>query len=283
MPRAGASDKTPFGSETIPNRMVARLSSPLQGAGAVVTRPAGTAAPLQRLLRQAGAEVVLLPGQSLRAVEDTAAARQALAVAARADGLVFVSPAAVRFAWKLMPALRLLRRTALCAVGAGTARALARASGRSDVVVPQASQDSEGLLALPPLRGVRGQHWCVVGATGGRDALATTLRRRGARVHLVEVYRRAAPRWNRLHFARLETAPKPLILLVSSAQTLANLATALPPGLVLALRAAELVVSSARLAGLAREHGFIRIHVAESALPAALTQAAVAALARHRL
>lgn len=283
MPRAGAADKTMLPAETIPDRTVARLSLPLQGASAVVTRPAGTAAPLQRRLRQAGAEVLLLPGQSLRAVEDAAAARQELAVAARADGLVFVSPAAVRFAWKLMPALRLLRRSALCAVGAGTARALARASGRADVVVPQASQDSEGLLAMPALRGVRGQHWCIVGAAGGRDALATALRRRGARVHLVEVYRRAAPRWNRLHFARLETAPKPLILLVSSAQTLANLATALPPGLVLALRAAELVVSSPRLAGLAREHGFTRIHIAESALPQALAAAAGAALARHRL
>lgn len=283
MPRAGAADKTMSAAETIPDRTVARLCAPLQGASAIVTRPAGTAAPLQRRLRQAGAEVLLLPGQSLRAVEHAASARQALAVAARADGLIFVSPAAVRFAWKLVPALRVLRRTGLYAVGAGTARLLGRASARADVVVPQASQDSEGLLAMPALHGVRGQHWCIVGAAGGRDALATALRRRGARVHLVEVYRRAAPRWNRLHFARLETAPKPLILIVSSAQTLANLATGLPPGLVLALRAAELVVSSARLAGLAREHGFTSIHVAESALPAALTAAASAALARHRL
>ncbi|TDR47612.1 uroporphyrinogen-III synthase [Tahibacter aquaticus] len=263
--------------------MVVRLSLPLSGAGVIVTRPPGTAAALQRLLQRQGAEVVLLPGISLRAIEAADVARRELGVAARADGLIFISPAAVKFAWKLLPSLRLLKRSALCAVGQGTALALARAGRRNDVVVPDSSQDSEGLLAMDALRGVRGQDWCIVGAAGGRDVLAQGLRRRGARVRLIEVYRRAAPRWSRLHFARLETAPKPLILLVSSAQALANLATGLPAGLVLALRAAELVVSSARLAGLAREHGFTRIHVAESALSPALAAAAVQALARHRL
>jgi uroporphyrinogen-III synthase len=74
-----------------------------------------------------------------------------------------------------------------------------------------------------------------------------------------------------------------LLVVVTSAYALAQLATALPAGLVLALRAAELIVSSDRLAGLAREHGFTRIHVAESALAADLAGACGRALARHRL
>jgi uroporphyrinogen-III synthase len=53
--------------------------------------------------------------------------------------------------------------------------------------------------------------------------------------------------------------------------------------LILALRRAECVVSSARLAALAAQHGFARVHLARSALPEDLLAAAAAALARHRL
>lgn len=260
----------------------AELSSALRGAGVIITRPSGTAAGLHRRLRGLGAETVALPCQRLCAADDAAQARRVLRAALRGDGLVFVSPAAVRFAWRLLPGLRLPRRLRVGAVGRATAAALRR-RGVAEVVVPQTRQDSEGLLAEPALKQLRGQHWAVVGAAGGRDLLARTLRRRGAAVGFVAVYARARPRWTRLHYARIETAPRPLIVLVSSAESLAHLATALPAGLVLALRAAELVVSSARLAALAREHGFTRIHVAASALPADLAAAATGALARHRL
>jgi len=49
------------------------------------------------------------------------------------------------------------------------------------------------------------------------------------------------------------------------------------------LRQQTLVVSSARLATLARGHGFERISAATSALPDDLLEAAGNALARHRL
>lgn len=282
MPRVGERNKTELATQTVPQRTAARLALPLAGAGVIVTRPAGTAAGLLLRLRRLGAETVTLPGLSLRSVPDPVAARAALRAALRGDGLVFVSPAAVKFAWKLLPALRLPARLRLAAVGAATARALRRRGAR-EVLVPRGSQDSEGLLAEAGLRGVRGQSWGLVAAAGGRDLLAAGLRRRGARVVPVEVYQRAAPRWNRLHYARLETAPRPLVVLISSAQALAHLATLLPPGLVLALREAEFVLSSERLAALAREHGFTRVHVAKSALSDDLAQAAEAALACHRL
>lgn len=283
MPRGDGAGKA-FGLETgAASRTAATLTAPLAGASVINTRASGSGDGLARLLRRRGADtIVSLPGQRLQAVDDTTAARAALRAAACGDGLVFVSPAAVRQAWRLLPQWRLPRRLQVCAVGDATAAALRR-RGVAEVVRPRARQDSEGLLAEAALRGVRGQSWAVVGAAGGRDTLPATLRRRGARVAAVEVYRRAPPRWTRLHYARLETAPRPLLVVVSSAQSLARIATALPAGLVLALRAGELVVSSGRLAALAREHGFTRIHVAESALAADLADACERALARHRL
>lgn len=260
----------------------AAAGSGLRGAGVVVTRPSGTAEDLNRALRRLGAETVALPCQRLRAVAAAADARAALRNAVRGDGMVFVSPAAVKFAWRLLPRLHLPRRLCVAAVGRATAAALRR-RGVAQVVQPQERQDSEGLLTEPELLRLRGQHWSLIGAGGGSDRLPQTLRRRGARVVAVEVYERVAPRWTRQHLARLETAPRPLIVLASSARTLAHLATALPAGLVLALRAAELVVSSDRLAALAREHGFTRIHIAASALAADMADACVRALSRHRL
>ncbi len=282
MPRAVASSKAHKGRPGNPGRNGAVLIGPLRGAGVVNTRPAGSADGLSRQLRRLGAETVALPGQRLRIAADAALARASLRAALRGDGVIFVSPAAVRFAWKLLPQLRLPRRLRVCAVGSATATALRR-RGAVAVVQPQARQDSDGLLAEDALQRVRGQAWALIGAAGGRDTLPMTLRRRGAKVTPVEVYQRLPPRWTRLHYARLETVPRPLLVVVTSAYALAQLATALPVGLVLALRAAELIVSSDRLAGLAREHGFTRIHVAESALAADLTGACGRALARHRL
>lgn len=283
MPRDAGAGKARGGKFAMIVRYAAVLKAPLAGASVINTRAAGSGDGFARLLRRHGADtVVALPGQRLEAVEDARAARAALRAAARGDGLVFVSPAAVRHAWRLLPDWRLPRRLRVCAVGDATASALRR-RGVVGVVRPQGRQDSEGLLAEAALRGVRGQDWAMIGAAGGRDLLPATLRRRGARVAEVEVYRRAVPRWTRLHYARLETAPRPLLVVVSSAQSLARIATALPAGLVLALRAGELVVSSERLAALAREHGFTRIHVSESALAADLAEACARALARHRL
>jgi uroporphyrinogen-III synthase len=283
VPRGAGSGKALVPNAGVSPSRAARLRLPLSGASVVNTRASGSGDGLGRELRRRGVDtIVALPGQRLQAVAHPAAARAALRTAARGDGLVFVSPAAVRQTWRLLPDWRLPRRVRVCAIGEATAAALRR-RGVIDIVRPQTSQDSEGLLAEPALRGVRSQGWAVIGAAGGRDTLPTTLRRRGARVAMVEVYQRLPPRWTKLHYARLETAPRPLIVVVSSAQSLARIATALPAGLVLALRAAELVVSSDRLAVLAREHGFTRIHVAESALAAALADACERALARHRL
>lgn len=282
MPRAVASSKAHKPRPGNPAQGGALPAGPLRGAGAVNTRPAGSANGLSRRLRRLGAETVALPGQRLRIATNAAGARAALRAALRGEGLIFVSPAAVRFAWKLLPLLRLPRRLRVCAVGSATAAALHR-HGVVTVFQPRERQDSDGLLAEEVLRDVRGQHWALIGAAGGRDTLPTTLRRRGAKVTPVEVYERVPPRWTRLHYARLETVPRPLLVVVTSAYALGQLATALPAGLVLALRTAELIVSSERLAGLAREHGFKRIHVAASALAADLTGACERALARHRL
>ncbi len=249
------------------------------GATIVITRPVGGGATLVRSVAAGGGRPLLLPGLALRALA-TGTARARLNALSRKHLAIFTSPAAVRFAFDLCPSLRVARGSAF-ALGAGTARALARHG--IDATMPTERSDSEGLLALRGLSRVRGLRIALIGAPGGRDLIAPTLRRRGAIIEAIHVYRRAAPRLTRRHFDALDAASDPLITLVSSAEALTNLAALVPKRLIERMRGQIIVVSSARLVAAAREHAFGEIVLARSAAPRDLLAAAESALAHHRL
>lgn len=241
----------------------------LHGRVIVITRPVGTAAAMARRVRAQGGVPLLLPGLALRAPDDPAQARRELDAAQReADLLLFVSPAAVRFAAALAP---LHSGAQVLAVGQGTARALARHGIATEVPT---RQDSEGLLALPTLRQLDGTSIALIGAAGGRDLLPAQLRARGAQLREVWVYRRVAPRLDRRHLDALATLPASARVLFSSAQALDHLHVLLPPPAWARLSAATAVVSSQRLAEAARAAGFRRVRQASSALSDYLLAAA---------
>lgn len=249
----------------------------LHGATIVVTRPVGTGAALARGVRKAGGVAVLLPGLRLRAKDDATRGP----VLPRTCGIfLFTSPAAVRFAFA-SETRRLPHGALVVAVGEGTRAALARLG--IDAQVPADRYDSEGLLALPALVDVRGRRIALVGAAGGRDLIASTLRARGAAVEAVHVYERVPPQLTRRHFDALAAASDPLLTLVSSGEALANLVALLPDAALARLRGQTLIASSARLGGLARAAGFAEVAIAQSALPRDLLAAAARCLARHRL
>jgi len=266
----------------MPTARLIQTRGALAGASVVVTRPTATAQTLKRRVRALGGAVLALPGLALRASADPTAARSALGAVRSADAVIFVSPAAVKYAFALQPNLRIARGAVVAALGAATARALAR-RGLRNVLWPRRRQDSEGLLALAPLQRPRGQRVVVIGAPEGRDLLGRSLRQRRARLTHVHVYCRVAPRYTARQLAALECAPTPLLMLLSSAQALVNLRAQVPLALFARLAAGELIVSSARLAAIARRSLFANVHVAASANPRDLLSAAVLALARHRL
>jgi uroporphyrinogen-III synthase len=168
----------------------------LHGIGVLVTRPEEQAAPLCRLLETEGAASFRLPALAIEPVD--AAIRPA---AGAADDpfelIIFTSANAVRFG---IPQLRLpgdapsvAGAPALAAVGPATAHALHLAGHRA-AVQPDQSFDSEGLLAHPRLRELRGRRILLVKGCGGRELLAEELRRRGAALEVAEVYRRVPAR-----------------------------------------------------------------------------------------
>lgn len=239
---------------------MARLR-PLAGTYVAITRPVGTGDSLAQRVRALGGTPLLLPGSSLRAPADIGAARKALRAALSSDVAIFISPAAVRFATRL-GALR--SRAVILAPGVGTQKALQRA-GRADAMAP-AREDSEGLLDMPALQNVRGKRVGIIGAAGGRGLLDRELAARGAGVVRAHVYRRLPARLDRRHADALRRAAhKPLYVLLSSVEALANLLRGLPAEVRPALLEAAAVTSSERLATAARDAGFAHVLRADSA------------------
>jgi uroporphyrinogen-III synthase len=253
-------------------------SQPLEGTRIAITRPAGTGAAWADRVRALGGTPLLLPGSSLRAMPNVRPARVAMREALACDVVIFTSPAAVRFARRL----GVLRGNAIVlAPGAGTRGALRRA-GSCNAIAP-AREDSEGVLALPALREVRGRRVGIIGAAGGRGLLDRELATRGAVVIHAHVYQRIPARLDRRHADALRrNARSPLYVLLSSAEALANIAASLPDDALRALLRGTAVASSARLAAIARKAGFARVLRGESAHPQALLEAVVQSRARER-
>lgn len=249
-----------------------RSARTLHGARVAITRPAGTGSSIARHVRALGGDAFPLPGSSLRAAEDPEAVRRALRAALACEVVVFTSVAAVRFAAGLLP---LRGKARIVAPGRGTAAALRRA-GVQEVGLP-ARADSEGLLAMPALRRLRGVRIGIVGAPGGRDLLQRELSARGARVLHAHVYRRVPARLDHRHLDPLVRGRASLYVLLSSGDALRNLLQRLPPHACVKLLAGTAVASSARLERAARQAGFARVLRAASAHAADLVAALVAA------
>ena len=248
---------------------------PLHGLTIVVTRPRAQAARTAIALRHAGAEVIEFPVLDIAPIEASLPS-PALAEAA---GIVFVSANAVEFGLPVIArAGKIGAATKLFAIGRATAQALVDA-GYSDVVSPQQSIDSEGLLAMPQLQAVAGRHIIIVKGTserGGRTLLEETLAERGARVTVLTCYRRApmvAESAAQLILKNSLASGRPHACFALSAETLESLVTNFSNMNISPQAEILLLVPNARVAAIARAHGFARtaeVPLAESILIAAL-------------
>ena len=234
-----------------------------QGFGVLVTRPAGQAEGLRRLIEDHGGAAVLAPLLEIEAVAADAAGPRRLRQPEPPDWLVFVSANAVRcaFAW-LGPQWLASGRVKTAAIGRATAQALAERGVEVDLK-PKQQFNSEALLAEPEWADVSGRRFLIVRGVGGRELLAESLQSRGACVEYAEVYRRspAAVDMPAL-LARWRAGGVGAAILTSgeALATLAGLMTGADRGLLLRT---PMVVIGERLALQARELGCARVVAAE--------------------
>ena len=250
-----------------------RAELPLHGLTLVVTRPSGQGARTAAALRGAGADVIEFPVLEISPVEASIAPSDL----ARATGIIFVSANAVTYG---VPVLRRAGAIAdsvqIFAIGRATATALVGAAFK-DVVSPQQSIDSEGLLALSQLHTVEGRHIILVkghSELGGRTVLEQTLTKRGAYVTVLDCYRRAPlvpDRTTREVFRNLLLTGRVHACFALSVETLESLMNIFSIMNISPQPEMVLLVPHRRVADAARTRGFDRIAEVPLADPALIT------------
>jgi uroporphyrinogen III methyltransferase/synthase len=167
---------------------------PLAGRTIVVTRARAQAGGFAVLLREAGARVLEAPAIEIVPPRSFAAVDRALARIADYRILILTSVNGVRrFLDRMRTAgtgIRALAGLDIVAIGPATAAALEE-RGLKVAGVPDDFR-AEGLVDLLGGRDLRGARILVPRAAVARDLLVRALRRRGARVDVVPVYRAVA-------------------------------------------------------------------------------------------
>jgi uroporphyrinogen-III synthase len=163
---------------------------PLAGLRVVVTRAAHQAEELARPLREQGAEVILLPVIGIAGPKDP----EPLRAAARSEAyrwIIFTSANAVSaYAAELRRASR-QSKARIATIGSAT-REAAEAHGFRVELVPE-RYIAESLLEAFAAEDLAGASILIPSAAVTRDVVAPALRRRGARVDVVEAYRNILP------------------------------------------------------------------------------------------
>jgi uroporphyrinogen-III synthase len=231
---------------------------PLQGRRIVVTRPAGQAEGLARLIREAGGEPLVAPAIEIRPLEDPAPFQALAGRLEEFDLAIFVSRNAVKSALALLAGRPWPARLKVATVGQGSREELQH-FGFSDIIAPAAQSDSEALLALRELVDVRGRRVVIFRGDGGRQLLGDELGKRGAKVEYAACYRRVRPSGEGL--AALWARGVDAVAL-SSAEGLSNFIDMLGEGAIAKLASVALFVPHERVAREAERRGLARAVVA---------------------
>ncbi|MFQ5670226.1 MAG: uroporphyrinogen-III synthase [Acidobacteriota bacterium] len=170
-------------------------SRPLHDRGVVVTRPRAQSGPLIEQLRQAGARVIEFPTIQVEMTSDTQQLDAALNSLRRNAWIVFTSVNGVEMFFARLHELGMDARSMggikIAAIGPATAAALTRHGVHADTV--PARYQAEGLLEALGGESVAGTRILLPRAQAARDVLPETLRRRGAIVDVVPIYRTTVP------------------------------------------------------------------------------------------
>jgi uroporphyrinogen-III synthase len=227
----------------------------------LVTRPAGQADRLCRMLDAAGYEAIPLPAMEISTPLDRSRFEMVMDELDSYDMAVFVSVNAVNMGLELILNQRdWPEHTLIATVGARSAEALLK-YGLSADFVPEHRFNSEALLALDDLQDMSGQRVAVFRGNGGREHLHDTLIERGAEVDYAEVYRRVCPLVDAKSMLKLLRPGFLYCITVNSNETLQNLfEMAGPEGRPLLLDQ-TLVVAAQRQQLLAQQLGFTQLPV----------------------
>ncbi len=201
-------------------------AKPLAGRRIVITRAPQQASSLRRALEARGATVIELPTIAFAPPRSWRPLDTAIQRLEDYAWIIFTSANGVEgFFRRLRRAkktIRALRRSRVAAIGPATAAALRRHGIRPDVV--PADYRAEGLVRSLGRWPWRGTRVLLARAAAARELLPQELRRRGAEVDVVAVYRTVVPPTRRREACALLARERPDLITFTSSSTAQNFA-----------------------------------------------------------
>jgi uroporphyrinogen III methyltransferase/synthase len=178
-----------FGTVKLQQAM-AQASQPLTGRRIVITRAREQAGELVQALTALGAEVVTAPAIRIEPLEDLEPLRVALANLERYQWIVFTSQNSVQIVFEQLPAhtSSYLGKARVAAIGPATGDALS-ARGVPVDLLPEGYVAESLVAAIASEGDLRGARVLIPQAETARDTLAEGLRKLGAAVDVIPVYR----------------------------------------------------------------------------------------------
>ncbi|MBU6336091.1 MAG: uroporphyrinogen-III synthase [Chloroflexi bacterium] len=222
----------------------------LDGYSVLVTRPEEQARSLIAAISARGGQAIFAPMIVINGREGDPVPQSLVRRLPDYQIVIFLSRNAADFGVRLIAAERqTLTHCQVYAVGAGSAAQLATL-GVNKVIMPRSDFTSEGLLKLPGLQAaeVNGKRVLIVRGVGGRELLGQKLQQRGASVDFCEVYTRTPPTTPLTGVLRACKVTQPDIGLITSLESLSNLAAQIDAEKLDRLYDVPLLVAGARTA-----------------------------------
>ena len=192
---------------------------PLFGRRIVITRAREQANVLGDALAGLGAQVISIPTIEIRPPDSWEALDGAIDRLQEFQYLLVTSVHGVRNFFSRLASrgldARALQNVKIGAIGPGTASELEKFRIRADFV-PTGEYAAEGLLDVLGADSIQGKAFLIPRARVARDILPETLRKRGARVEVVEAYHTVTPKLSPERVESLFTPPPSLITFTSS-------------------------------------------------------------------
>lgn len=232
----------------------------LNGAAILVTRPEQQAGKLCELIEQHNGVAVRFPVLEIVPVTDIHYVKWALNHLDY-DWVVFISRNAVNFALKSNNG-KIVRNAGVrfAAIGRSTADALKEADLMVDLI-PKQGFNSEAMLMESEFQQIDGSTVLIVRGQGGREYLADNLRRRGAKVEYLEVYKRILPKADVNSIIARLNCHKINVITITSGDALTNLVDLVGKKTKSTLLTIPLVVIGDRIKQMAKKIGFTKIAV----------------------
>jgi uroporphyrinogen-III synthase len=229
----------------------------LDGLCVLNTRPQAQGQNLSNQIQQEGGSVLSCPALEIVASDNNWINN--LPLLSEVKQAIFISVNAVEYFFRTIQDKKLNWPCSIVTlpIGLGTAKTLEQ-FGVFPHTIPMIS-DSEHLLNLNSLQSVHNQSILLVKGEGGRTIIAKTLKKRGAKLKQLSVYKRIIPWINQDSYQRMWRNQHVDIILFTSHEGMINLFSLLGEEERGRLSQTPCLVISERLAKAARQMGLIKV------------------------